>query len=73
MWGPLEFQIIGYARTAEYHDLTARLRKLRMAEDGQRARRLCPIHIEVVRRFVVAVLLKWRRALPHGSGAAPQH
>ena len=62
MSGPLETEIIGYARIAEYHDLTARLRVLRRVEDGQHTRNPRHDYRAMLQRFVAAVLERPRRA-----------
>ena len=62
MYSPLETETIGYARVAEYYDLTARLRMLRMVEDGQRTRNPRHDYTAMLQRFVAAVLERQRRA-----------
>ena len=62
MYSPLETEIIGYARAAEYHDLTARLRMLRMVEDGQRTRTPRHAYKAMLQRFAAAMLERPRRA-----------
>ena len=59
---PLEAEIIGYARIVESRELAARLRLLRMVEDGQRTHTPRHAYKAMLQRFVAAVLESPRRA-----------